>query len=345
MNDSITIARPDDWHVHFRDQELLSRTVLDTAQYFSRALVMPNLVPPLTTLESLLAYRERISSVLSHASGFEAMMSFYLNEALQPDTLKEAKAYPFILGAKLYPAGVTTNSEAGTKSIKAIYPLLETMQDLNLVLQVHGEVNYGDIFEREACFIENVLKPLTRDFPKLRIVLEHISTKAAVDFVQQSSDNVAATITIHHLLYNRNQLLAGGLRPHYYCLPILKSATEQQAVQAAALSGNPKFFAGTDSAPHEQRKKENACGCAGIYSAPFALPLYCQFFAEQNSLPKLESFVSHYGADFYQLERNKDTIKLFKKSQTIPESLPMGNGFVIPIAAGETIKWSVYDAR
>lgn len=340
---SIIITRPDDWHVHLRDHHALEHTVNASANHFGRALVMPNLKPALTSLPTLLAYHQRIIAATPANKAFAPMMTFYLNEHVSPDDLTACKTYPFILGAKLYPAGATTNSDEGARSTKALYPLLDIMQQQSLVLQIHGEVTHGDIFEREAAFINEQLIPVIKNFPRLRIVLEHISTKAAVDFVTESPDTVAATVTPHHLLYNRNQLLAGGLRPHYYCLPILKHESDQKAIQQAVISGNRKFFAGTDSAPHIREQKENACACAGIYSAPYALALYAQVFDELHSLPYLESFLSHFGADFYQLPYNKSQLTLIKQPQLIPERLPLGSDCVVPIAAGETLPWSIYE--
>lgn len=340
---TLSIIRPDDWHVHFRDGLALEHTVGATAAHFSRALVMPNLKPALTSLGALLDYRERIVAATPKERVFEPCMTFYLNEQVSPDDLMACKQYPFILGAKLYPAGATTNSEEGARSLTALYPLLEIMQDLSLVLQIHGEVTHGDIFEREARFITEYLQPLMNNFPRLRIVLEHISTKAAVDFVREGSQNIAATITPHHLLYNRNQLLAGGVKPHYYCLPILKHESDQIALQKAAISGNPKYFAGTDSAPHAKHAKENACGCAGIYSSPFAVAMYTQIFDQYNQLNKLNAFMSQFGADFYRQPLNKDQLVLIKKEQTIPQELPLGTESVIPVAAGENLAWSIYE--
>ncbi|MCL9683082.1 dihydroorotase [Legionella maioricensis] len=340
---TVIINRPDDWHVHLRDDELLRHTVPATAQHFARALVMPNLKPALTTLPAIENYRNRIISAIPQNTSFTPYMTFYLNESVTAETLQQATLVPYILGAKLYPAGATTNSEAGAKSLTALYPLFEVLQNNNLVLQIHGEVTHSDIFEREALFIEEYLKPLVTNFPKLRIVLEHISTQAAVDFVTQAPATVAATITPHHLLYNRNRLLAGGLRPHYYCLPILKHEKDQKALQIAVSSGNPKFFAGTDSAPHAVNTKENACGCAGIYSAPFALALYAQLFDELNQLEKLNPFTSRFGAEFYQLPINQKEIELIKSPQQIPAFMPFGLNQVVPMAAGETIQWSIHD--
>ena len=338
MTNSITITKPDDWHLHLRDGMLLKDTVNASANEFKRALVMPNLIPPLTTVEQIKAYRQRILDV---RPDFKPYFSLYLTENTSIETLKQASQTDFILGAKLYPAGATTNSEFGIKSIKSLAPLFKCMQELDLVLQIHGETTTGDIFEREAQFIEQSLKPLINDFPKLRIVLEHISTKAACEFVKNSPDNVAATITIHHLIYNRNDLLAGGIKPHFYCLPILKHASDQAALQQAALSANKKFFLGTDSAPHAVDAKESACGCAGIYSAPYALPLYTQFFDLNNKLDLLENFASHFGADFYQLAHNKEMLRLEKISQQIPNELPLGAQSIKPIEAGKEIFWSL----
>ncbi|QMT58688.1 MULTISPECIES: dihydroorotase [unclassified Legionella] len=339
---TLIINRPDDWHVHLRDNEMLEHTVADTAQHFARALVMPNLKPALTSLSSLSEYRTRILKALPQGATFEPYMTFYLNDFVRPEELKEAAKTSYILGAKLYPAGATTNSEAGAKSLTDLYPLFEVLQSSNLVLQIHGEVTHSDIFERESLFIEEYLKPIVRNFPKLRIVLEHISTRAAVEYVTDAPATVAATITPHHLLYNRNKLLAGGLRPHYYCLPILKHEHDQKALLGAACSGNSKFFAGTDSAPHIVSTKESACGCAGIYSAPFALALYTQVFDEMNQLKQLNHFLSRFGAEFYQLPINQQHIELIKSPQTIPAYLPLGSSQVVPIAAGETIPWSIH---
>lgn len=340
---TLIINRPDDWHVHLRDGDQLQHTVPATSKHFARALVMPNLKPALTTLPAIEDYRNRILDATPKDDAFTPYMTFYLNESVQAEELARAAHASYILGGKLYPAGATTNSEAGAKSLKALYPLFEVMQQNNLVLQVHGEVTHSDIFDREALFIEEYLRPMCKAFPKLRIVLEHISTKAAVDFVTESAATVAATITPHHLLYNRNKLLAGGIRPHYYCLPILKHENDQRALQDAATSGNPKFFAGTDSAPHATNTKENACGCAGIYSAPYAVALYAQLFDERDQLDKLNPFLSQYGAKFYELPVNEEELELCKVSQVVPDSLPFGQHRVIPMAAGETLSWSIHD--
>ncbi|WP_025384683.1 dihydroorotase [Legionella oakridgensis] len=341
---TLSISRPDDWHVHFRDNEVLQHTVLATAKHFGRALVMPNLKPALTSLEDILAYRQRILSILTHQP-FTPYMTFYLNEAVKGEALQQIKKHhPYILGAKLYPAGATTNSEEGVSSLSVLYPLLELMQAEDLVLQIHGEVTYGDIYQRERLFIEENLKPLIKNFPKLRMVLEHISTRTAVEFVTEAPDTVAATITPHHLMFNRNHLLAGGIRPHYYCLPILKHEQDQKAVQQAAASGNRKFFAGTDSAPHTRENKESACGCAGIYSAPFAIAMYAQIFSGLNKLEKLNAFLGQFGADFYHFPATQECIELIERPQLIPQTLPFGDKEVVPVAAGTTLQWSIHEA-
>jgi len=339
---SIVITRPDDWHLHLRDGELLQHTVPASSAHFARALVMPNLKPPVTSLSALLAYRARIIEQIPANHRFEPCMTFYLNEDLALSDLQQAAQHPYILGAKLYPAGATTNSEAGVESLQAIYPHLEIMEAQDMVLQIHGEVTQGDIFARETLFIETQLKPLLVRFPKLRVVLEHISTQAAVDFVKQAPSQVAATITPHHLLYNRNHLLAGGLRPHYYCLPILKRASDQTALQEAATSGNPKFFAGTDSAPHAKQTKESACGCAGIYSAPYAISAYATVFDSLAQLDKLNAFTSQFGAAFYKLPPNTDSLELIRAPQVIAQELALGQDVVIPMGAGTSLNWSVH---
>ena len=341
---SLSITRPDDWHVHFRDNEVLKNTVQATARHFARALIMPNLKPALTTRIAVNAYRERIMAKVCNALAFTPYMTLYLNESVSVEELIAIASEPYILGAKLYPAGATTNSDQGAQSIHALYPLFDVMQTHHLVLQIHGEVTHGDIFEREALFIESTLKPIVRDFPRLRIVLEHISTRAAVTFVTHAPNTVSATITPHHLLYNRNQLLAGGIKPHYYCLPILKHENDQQALQQAAVSGSGKFFAGTDSAPHTIEQKENACGCAGVYSAPFAIAMYAQVFDQLGQLPRLDAFMSQFGAEFYQLPLLNDRIELLNVPQVIPSTLPLGHDFVVPLAAGSTLQWSIRES-
>lgn len=339
----LTIVRPDDWHLHFRDGDKLARTVADTARVFGRALAMPNLVPPVLTTEQALAYRERILAQAKGHTHFQPMLSLYLTDNTTPAEIKKAAASPFIVGGKLYPAGATTNSDAGVTAIRKIYPALEALQESGLVLQVHGEVTDSaiDIFDREKVFIDQVLSPVTKDFPALRIVFEHITTKEAAQFVQETSHPIAATITAHHLLYNRNHMLAGGIRPHYYCLPVLKRQTHQQALLKAACSGNPRFFLGTDSAPHATHKKEAACGCAGSYTAPLAIELYATAFEQMNALDKLEGFASFFGADFYRKPRNSDTITLVKKTWQVPAHFMFGNEQIVPLCAGETLAWQV----
>jgi dihydroorotase len=342
---TLTINKPDDWHIHLRDGDVLRHTVSDIAKHFGRALVMPNLQPALTTAVSLMNYRDRILAACPPGAEFSPYMTLYLNESVTPQDIKQAAFSEFILGAKFYPAGATTHSEEGAQSLQALYPILEVLQQLDLVLQIHGEVTKGDIFEREALFIDKHLLPLIKQFPTLRMVLEHISTKEAVDFVTAAPNTIAATITPQHLLYNRNILLAGGIRPHYYCLPVLKHERHQNALRHAAVSGNPKFFAGTDSAPHALHTKENACGCAGVYSAPFAVALYAEVFDTMNQLNRLNDFMSRFGADFYQLPRATGTIELIKSPQIIPQSLNFGTDSVVPIAAGNTIAWSTHESK
>jgi len=337
----INIVRPDDWHLHLRDGELLIDTVNASASSFARALVMPNLLPPLIDIPSLLAYRERLLSALLPENSFYPFMTLYLQEQTKAETFLETKKHNFILGAKLYPANATTHSSAGVQSIKALYPLLDIMQELDLVLQIHGEDTQFDIFEREQAFIENTLTPLIKNFPKLRIVLEHISTQAAVDFVFQAPEHVGATITPQHLLYDRNDLLSNGIKPHLYCLPILKKQEDKKALLRAALSGNPKFFAGTDSAPHAIHHKEAACGCAGTFSAPYAAILYTEIFESHGMLDKLEAFVSKYGALFYRQPLNSERLILKRQPQTVPTMLPLGKHHIVPLKAGEQLSWRI----
>lgn len=340
---TLTITRPDDWHIHLRDGAQLKDTVRDISRYMGRAIVMPNLVPPAIDTETALAYYDRIKEQVPAGSQFEPLMVLYLTDKTSPEEIRKAKASGKIVAAKLYPAGATTNSDSGVTDLKNIYPALEAMQEVGMLFLVHGEVTDSsiDIFDRERVFIENILSKIVADFPKLKIVLEHITTKDAVDFVTQASDNVAATITAHHLLYNRNHMLAGGIRPHFYCLPILKRNTHQQALLGAAASGNKKFFLGTDSAPHAKDRKEAACGCAGSYTAHAAIELYAEAFESVNALDKLEAFASFNGPDFYNLPRNSDTITLVKKSWDVPVSYPLGDNNVVPIRAGEQIDWQV----
>ena len=339
----ISITRPDDWHVHLRDEGLLEHTVNGSAKHFSRVLVMPNLQPPVTSIQDTINYRSEILKRVSNNSEFTPYMSIYLTKDVSPDELYKIKSSEFVLSAKLYPKGATTNSDQGISDIRDLYPHFEILQEIDAVLQIHGEVTTSDIFDREKVFIKDVLHPLTNNFPNLRIVLEHISSKEACDFISDSAPNIAATITPQHLLFNRNHLLSGGIKPHFYCLPILKREEDQKALVNAALSGNRKFFAGTDSAPHIKSQKESACGCAGVYSAPFAVSLYAEAFARNNSLTKLDDFLGKFGAQFYHLNQNSSRIELVRKLFQIPNYLPLGDDIVIPLAAGQTLKWSVVD--
>lgn len=337
---TITLTQPDDWHIHLRDGAALARTANDAAKQFGRVIVMPNLVPPVTNAAEAEIYRNRITAAVDDNLSLDPLMVLYLTDLTSPADI-EAAASGLVHAAKLYPAGATTNSDSGVTDIKKIYPALEAMQKTGLVLAIHGEVTHSDIdiFDREACFIDSILKQIVSDFPELRIVFEHITTQQAVEFVKASSANIVATITAHHLLYNRNDLLAGGIRPHYYCLPILKRQRHQQALLEAATSGNPKFFLGTDSAPHSQQNKESDCGCAGAYTAHAAIELYAEAFDGMNALDKLEGFASFYGADFYKLPRNAGTITLEKTSWQVPSQLPMADDQLIPLRAGQDILW------
>lgn len=339
---TLTLTRPDDWHVHLRDGEQLPDTVRDISRYMGRAIIMPNLVPPAVCTDSALAYRERIMAA-GPQGNFEPLMVLYLTDNTSPEEIKKAHATGQVVAAKVYPAGATTNSDSGVTSMKKIYSVLEAMQEVGMLLLIHGEVTDSsiDIFDREKVFLDTIMGDVVNDFPNLKIVLEHITTKDAVDFVNAASDNVAATITAHHLLYNRNHMLVGGIRPHYYCLPILKRNTHQQALIEAATSGSQKFFLGTDSAPHYKDKKEAACGCAGAYTAHAALELYAEAFEEAGALDKLEGFASHYGPDFYGLPRNTDTVTLIKQPWTVPASYPLGDDHVVPIKAESIIDWQV----
>lgn len=339
---TLTITRPDDWHVHLRDGDVLTDTVRDISRYNGRALIMPNTVPPVTNTELAIAYRDRIMAE-QPSPQFQPLMSLYLTDNTSPEEIRKAKASGVVVAAKLYPAGATTNSDSGVTSAKNIYPVLEAMQEVGMLLLVHGEVTTHDvdIFDREKAFLDNVLAPIVNDFPGLKIVLEHITTADAANFVKQANDNVAATITAHHLLYNRNHMLVGGIKPHFYCLPILKRNTHQKALIEAATSGSKKFFLGTDSAPHAKGHKESACGCAGSYTAHAALELYAEVFEQEGKLANLEAFASHNGPDFYGLPRNADTVTLTKAPWTVPESMPFGSDIVVPIRAGEQIDWIV----
>lgn len=336
---TLTLIRPDDWHLHLRDGDKLARTVADSARQFQRAIIMPNLLPPITTVALAEAYRQRIIKHIPPGAKFEPLMTLYLTDNADVKEIISAAAHPSIQAVKLYPAGATTHSEFGVTKLENIYSVLSAMEEHQLPLLVHGEVTHGDIFDREAIFLDEVLTPLMKRFPNLRIVLEHISTKAAADFVKDASTYLAATITPHHLRYTRDQLLVGGLKPHYYCLPILKCAADREALIAAATSGNPKYFLGTDSAPHSIANKQSSCGCAGIYNSFAALPLYAEVFATANALDKLEGFSSFYGADFYRLPRNTETLTLIQESWEIPDQLAFGHEQVIPLGAGECLSW------
>ncbi len=338
---TMTITRPDDWHIHLREGEYLEHTVSAVSAHFGRALIMPNLKTALCTTDALVSYRQKILAAIPAGRIFNPLMTFYLKESMSGDEFSHCKDYPFIIGGKLYPAGATTNSSEGVNSIHSLYPLFECMQQLNLVLQIHAEVTHGDIFEREATFIREHMPSLLNNFPKLRIVLEHISTKAAVDFVSDGPSTLAATITPQHILYNRNQLLAGGLRPHFYCLPVLKHEVDQKAIQGVLAKGHRKFFAGTDSAPHSKTNKENECACAGVYSSPYAVALYARAFDQISATQHINAFLSRHGADFYELPYNTEELVLIKKEQIIPKQLPFGKENVVPMAAGESLAWSV----
>lgn len=344
MSTTLNLRAPDDWHIHLRDGDALIQTVKDAANQFKRAVIMPNLVPPVTNAAEALNYKSRIMSAAPANTGFEPLMVLYLTEQTSAQDIIEAKQAG-VVGCKLYPAGATTNSASGVTDVTRIYPALEVMAEQGLVLQVHGEVTDSsvDIFDREAVFIDTVLKPLLQRHPKLKVVLEHITTSEAAQFVAEGPANVGATITAHHLLYNRNHMLAGGIRPHLYCLPILKRNTHQQSLIEAATSGSPKFFLGTDSAPHTTNKKEAACGCAGAYTAYAAIELYAQAFESANALDKLEAFASEFGPTFYGLPLNTGQITLLKSPWSAPKSLPLGDSSLTPLCAGETLQWRLAD--
>jgi dihydroorotase len=340
MTSEITITRPDDWHVHVRDGEALATVVPHTAAQFGRAIIMPNLRPPVTTAAQAAAYRERILAAVPAGMSFEPLMTLYLTDNLPADEIRRAKEAG-IAAVKLYPAGATTNSDAGVTDLRKTYPTLEAMQREGLPLLVHGEVTSPDVdlFDREAVFIDTVLVPLRRDFPQLKIVVEHITTKDAAQYVRDADRFVGATITAHHLLYNRNAIFLGGIRPHYYCLPVLKRETHRVALVQAATSGSSKFFLGTDSAPHPAHLKEHATGCAGCYTAHAAMELYAEAFEAAGALGKLEGFASFHGADFYGLPRNRGTITLRRESWTPPVSYAFGEAQLKPLRADEPLPW------
>jgi dihydroorotase len=340
---SITITQPDDWHVHLRDHISLADTVAATARYFARAIVMPNTVPPITDIKLAEEYRQRILQHLPANSQFNPLMTLYLSADTTPELIQQAHASDVVYAVKLYPAHATTNSQWGVQDLNKLDAVFAAMEKCGLLLLVHGEVTDPtvDVFDRERLFIEQKLIPLLKKFPQLRVVLEHITTSDAVNFILNAPKNVGATITAHHLLYDRNALFQGGIRPHMYCLPVLKRHTHQQALLQAATSGNPKFFLGTDSAPHARSTKETACGCAGIFTAHAAIELYAEAFASVNALDKLEGFASFYGADFYGLPRNAGKITLVQESWIVPQEIPFADKVLVPLRAGEEVKWKV----
>jgi len=340
----ITLTRPDDWHLHLRDGEALAAVLPHTARQFGRAIVMPNLKPPVTTVEQAAAYRQRILSALPAGMAFEPLMTLYLTDNTPVGEIAKAAASGFVKAVKLYPAGATTNSDAGLTAIAKAYDVLAEMERVGLPLLVHGEVTDPavDLFDREKMFIDSVLQPLIQRFPKLKVVMEHITTQEAVEFVVSTPSTVAATLTAHHLLYNRNAIFLGGVRPHWYCLPVLKRETHREALLAAAVSGNPKFFLGTDSAPHAKLTKEAACGCAGCYTAYAAIELYAEAFEQAGALDKLEAFASFNGPDWYGLPRNADTITLAKQDWQVPATYPyLSSDDIVPLRAGETLSWKM----
>ena len=351
MTDHLVIRRPDDWHLHLRDGAALRAVVGATARQFARAIVMPNLKPPVTTAAAARAYHGRILAALAQAraageiddtaAAFQPLMTLYLTDNTPGAEILAARADGLVQGVKLYPAGATTNSDAGVTRIDRVTGALEAMQRCGMPLLVHGEVTDGDIdlFDREKVFIDRVMEPLRRDFPALKVVFEHITTREAAQYVAQAGELTAATITAHHLLYNRNALFLGGVRPHWYCLPVLKRETHRQALIDAATGGHPRFFLGTDSAPHARHLKEHACGCAGCYTAPHAMELYAAAFDSVGRLDRLEGFASHHGPDFYRLPRNAQRVTLRRETWTVPESLPFGAGAIVPLAAGEPLGW------
>ena len=339
----LTLTRPDDWHLHLRDGALMQSVLPDTARQFARAIIMPNLKPPVTTTAQALDYRARILAALPAGMVFEPLMTLYLTDHTSAQEIRTAKQSGAIHAVKYYPAGATTHSDAGVTDLRKTYPALEEMQRCGMPLLVHGEVTDPevDVFDRESVFIARVLQPLLRDLPNLRVVFEHITTADAAQFVAEAPEHIAATLTAHHLLYNRNAMFKGGIRPHYYCLPVLKRETHREALVMAATSGNKKFFLGTDSAPHAQHTKETACGCAGIYTAHAAIELYAEAFAQAGALDKLEGFASFYGADFYGLPRNTQKITLREQEWPVPATQGLGEHKLVPLRAGEKMKWKL----
>ena len=338
----LTITRPDDWHLHLRDDEALKAVLPHTVRQFGRAIVMPNLKPPVRTVADATAYRDRIMAAIPKGKQFKPLMTLYLTDKTSPDEIIKGKSAQFVKAVKYYPAGATTNSEFGVTDIRRCDRVFETMQQEGMPLLLHGEVTHQDVdvFDREKVFIEQYLIPLRQRFPKLRIVLEHITTTDAVEFVLENQ-NISATITPQHLLFNRNEIFKGGIRPHFYCLPILKREKHRKALIEAATSGNPKFFLGTDSAPHSRDRKESSCGCAGCFSAPHAIELYAEAFESVDALDKLEAFASFYGADFYQLPRNTETITLTKSTWLIPDEIPFPKSNLVPLWAGQELTWQM----
>ena len=341
--DRLTIKRPDDWHLHLRDGAGMASVLADSAKRFGRAIVMPNLRPPIVTTQQALHYRERILAALPDGAAFEPLMTLYLTDDTPPEEIARAKLSGRVLGVKLYPAGATTHSDAGVTRLSRCFHALERMQDVGMPLLVHGESTDPaiDVFDREKAFLEETLGPLLERFPRLKVVLEHITTRDAVHFVEVTGGNVAATITAHHLLMNRNALFLGGIRPHHYCLPVLKREEHREALVEAATSGNPKFFLGTDSAPHARGTKEAACGCAGIYTAHAAIELYAVAFEEAGALDRLEAFASEFGPRFYGLPPSRDTITLLRESWRVPDTVAFGDEELVPLRAGEPIPWKL----
>lgn len=337
----ITITQPDDFHLHLRDGAGLASVLPHSAHQFARAIIMPNLRPPVITTEQALAYRKRILAALPVGMSFEPLMTLYLTDNTPPDEIRRAKESGCIYGVKLYPAGATTNSDAGVTDLRHCTRTLEMMQQLGLPLLMHGEVTDPevDLFDREAVFIERILLPLRKDMPELRIVFEHITTKEAAEYVATAEGDIGATITAHHLLYNRNAIFLGGIRPHFYCLPVLKREINRQALLSAATGNSKRFFAGTDSAPHAKELKEHSCGCAGCYTGLHGLELYAQAFDQVNSMDKLEAFMSFNGADFYRIPRNQKKITLERRDWILPEEIPFGESVLVPLNSGETINW------
>ncbi len=340
---TLTIIKPDDWHLHLREGQILEAVLPTTVNSFRRAIVMPNLIPPVTNVDLAMSYRQDILNACPGDCNFEALMTLYLTDNTSPADVKAAADNPYIHAFKLYPAGATTNSESGVTSLPDLMPTLEAMAEYRVPLLVHGEVTDPevDIFDRESVFIDHVLSPLHEALPQLKVVFEHLTTRQGVEFVLDAGDNVAATLTAHHLLLNRNAMFVGGMRPHHYCLPVLKREPHRQALIAAAISGNRKFFLGTDSAPHDRSAKESSCGCAGIYSAPVALELYAQIFEDNDALDKLEGFSSLHGPAFYGLPVNNEQITLKKQDWQVPPVISAGTDEIIPLCAGETLKWQL----